>query len=457
MELVKGLPITVYCDQNRLTARERLEQLIPVCRAVQHAHQKGVIHRDLKPTNVMVAAYDGTPIPKVIDFGVAKAAGSRLVEQTLFTQFGQVVGTIDYMSPEQAGLNQLDIDTRSDIYSLGVLLYELLTGTTPLERERMKKLAVLEMLRLVREEEPPTPSARLSTMEALPSVAANRGVEPRKLTGLVSGELDWIAMKCLAKDRDGRYASAADLAADSERWLRDEPVSAHAPDLTYLLRIWLRRNFGSGGWAIALGVVWGVIGGVTCWLVMLNPLNATVGLRRAMYLSGVAILSSSGLITVGLVRPRNATADLVSGGLSGGVAAVVCYTISWGRVAVIIAGVPYGIWLGMGIALVLMGSICLIGTLAAGGLARRRGSPRHVIGPYVELTLPAVLAVVFASGLVFRLATAGSKGSQYFLFVTIALTLASVAVWRNWHWLLRGVLHAASLATLWVFANNYVQ
>ena len=173
MELVKGIPITQYCDEHRLTPRERLELFVPVCQAVQHAHQKGIIHRDLKPSNVLVALYDGKPVPKVIDFGVAKATGQRLTEQTLFTEFGAVVGTLEYMSPEQAELNHLDIDTRSDVYSLGVLLYELLTGTTPLERQRLQQAALPEMLRLIREEEPPRPSTRLSDVgEALPAIAA---------------------------------------------------------------------------------------------------------------------------------------------------------------------------------------------------------------------------------------------------------------------------------------------
>jgi serine/threonine protein kinase len=242
MELVKGVSVIQYCDENRLDVRQRLALFISICQAVQHAHQKGIIHRDLKPTNVLVADFDNRPIAKIIDFGVAKAVGQSLVDRTMFTEFGQIIGTIEYMSPEQAKFNQLDIDTRTDIYSLGVLLYELLTGETPLDRERLRSAAIDEMLRIIREEEPPKPSTRLSSSHALPSIAANRHVEPRKLKTLVAGDLDWIVMRALDKERTRRYESATGLAEDIERYLADEPVLAHRPTRAYRLKKFVRRN-----------------------------------------------------------------------------------------------------------------------------------------------------------------------------------------------------------------------
>src|SRR5439155_616265 len=204
---------------------------------------KGIIHRDIKPSNVMITLYDGKPVPKVIDFGVAKATEQKLTERTLFTQYGTMVGTLEYMSPEQAEMSALGVDTRSDIYSLGVLLYELLTGSTPLTHKRMKEGAYAEILRMIKEEEPPRPSTRLSDSgEALASISANRHTEPAKLTKLVKGELDWIVMKCLEKDRNRRYETANGFAADVQRYLNDEPVQACPPSALYRFRKFARRN-----------------------------------------------------------------------------------------------------------------------------------------------------------------------------------------------------------------------
>src|SRR6187397_1305984 len=243
MELVHGVPITKYSDDNRLTPRQRLELFVPVCQAIQHAHQKGIIHRDIKPSNVMITLYDGKSVPKVIDFGVAKATDQKLTERTLFTQYGTMVGTLEYMSPEQAEMSALGVDTRSDIYSLGVLLCELLTGSTPLTHKRMKEAAYAEILRMIKEDEPPKPSTRLSESgEALASISANRQTEPAKLTKLVRGELDWIVMKTLEKDRNRRYDTANGFAADVQRYLADEPVLACPPSAAYRFRKYARRN-----------------------------------------------------------------------------------------------------------------------------------------------------------------------------------------------------------------------
>ncbi len=269
MELVHGVPITKYCDDNQLTPRERLELFVPVCQAIQHAHQKGIVHRDIKPSNVLVTMYDDKPVPKVIDFGVAKAIEQRLTERTLFTQYGALVGTFEYMSPEQAEMNAFGVDTRSDIYSLGVLLYELLTGTTPLEKLRLRQAALGELVRLIKEEEPPRPSVRLSSSGDLPKIAALRKTEPARLSKLVRGEVDWIVMKCLEKDRARRYETASGLAKDVERYLADRPVEACPPSASYRLRKFARRYKAPLAAAAVLG--WLLFAGVvlTTWLAVL--------------------------------------------------------------------------------------------------------------------------------------------------------------------------------------------
>ena len=242
MELVRGLPITDYCDQSQLTLRDRLQLFAELGKAVQHAHQKGIIHRDIKPTNVLVTEQDGQPTVKIIDFGVAKALDRRLSQHSVYTRFQQMIGTPVYMSPEQTGMSRLDVDTRSDIYSLGVLLYELLTGCTPFDREQLAHGALQEVQRIIREEDPPKPSSKLTDSgDHLPSIAAARHTEPAKLTRVVRGELDWIVMKCLEKDRNRRYDTALGLVHDIERYLHDEPVKASPPSRIYRLRKFAHR------------------------------------------------------------------------------------------------------------------------------------------------------------------------------------------------------------------------
>jgi serine/threonine protein kinase len=264
MELVKGVPITDYCDECNLTTRERLQLFVTVCHAVQHAHQKAVIHRDLKPSNILVAMQDGHPAPKIIDFGVAKSLNHQLTENTVATGFGQFIGTPLYMSPEQAELSRMGADTRSDIYSLGVLLYELLTGTTPFGKDRLHSATFDELQRILREEDPPRPSARIRTLaaDALSTVVERRRTEPRRLLQAVRGELDWIVMKCLDKDRNRRYATAAELAADVSRYLHHEPITAAAPSRFYRAGKFIRRNKlpASAAAAVFLGLVAGTIG-----------------------------------------------------------------------------------------------------------------------------------------------------------------------------------------------------
>jgi serine/threonine protein kinase len=242
MELVNGLPLNRFCDEAKLTTEERLDIFVQICSAVQHAHQKGIIHRDLKPANILVTMIDGKSIPKVIDFGVSKALSGSFSEHTLTTQFGAVIGTIEYMAPEQAGYSGTDVDTRADIYALGVILYELLTGLKPFDSQRIRKAALDEMLRIIREEEPSKPSTRLSSSESRPSLAAARGLDPSRLAKKIRGDLDWIALKCLEKDRNRRYETANQLSLEIKRYLADEPIMAGPPSASYQFKKFLRRN-----------------------------------------------------------------------------------------------------------------------------------------------------------------------------------------------------------------------
>jgi serine/threonine protein kinase/WD40 repeat protein/Tfp pilus assembly protein PilF len=293
MELVRGVPITDFCDDNHLPVRQRLELFVSVCQAVQHAHQKGIIHRDLKPSNVMVTLHDGTPVVKVIDFGIAKALGQQLTDKTLFTNFAQLMGTPTYMSPEQVQLSGLDMDTRTDIYSLGVLLYELLTSTTPCEKKRLRTAAYDEIRRIIREEEPARPSLRVNTLgqDSTP-MSANRKSDPARLSQLFRGELDWIVMKALEKDRDRRYETVSAFAADVHRYLSDEQVLACPPSAGYRLRKFVRRYKGPllAASIVMLALLSGIVG-------------TTLGLIRATDAEAVAV-NEAGLKEVALATAR---------------------------------------------------------------------------------------------------------------------------------------------------------
>jgi uncharacterized protein with WD repeat len=267
MELVRGIRITDYCDEHQLTTVARLNLFINVCQAVQHAHQKGIIHRDLKPSNILVTVHDKTPVPKVIDFGIAKAIEQKLTDKTLFTELHHFIGTPAYISPEQAEMSGLDIDTRSDIYSLGVLLYELLAGSTPFDTTELLASGLDSMRRTIREKEPPRPSTRVATLgvDQLTTTAKRRGADTSKLLPILKGDLDWIVMKCLEKDRTRRYDTANSLAADLKRHLNSEPVEARPPSRLYEFQKWVRRHKWSFAAAAALIVMLLTGTGVSTW------------------------------------------------------------------------------------------------------------------------------------------------------------------------------------------------
>jgi serine/threonine protein kinase len=278
MELIKGVPITDYCDAQRLSVAERVQLFISVCRGVQHSHQKGIIHRDLKPSNILVERKDGIPVPKIIDFGLAKAMHYKLTDLTLHTQVGTLLGTVEYMSPEQAGASPWDVDTRSDIYSLGVILYELLTGTPPIAKAEAKSKPIDEVLRLVRDVDPQPPSSRLSGSQTASEIAARRGQDPRQLQRMIAGDLDRVTMKALEKDSNRRYETALGLATDLERYLRDEPVLASAPSRIYKARKFIRRNKAAVA-AAALAVI-GLTAGTT--LAVMGMFQARAAARSAI-------------------------------------------------------------------------------------------------------------------------------------------------------------------------------
>jgi serine/threonine protein kinase/tetratricopeptide (TPR) repeat protein len=297
MELVNGVSITEYCDQHRLPVRARLELFVAVCQAVQHAHQKGIIHRDLKPSNVLVTEVDGRPTPKVIDFGVAKATQFDLTDQSL-GDTGAIVGTPTYMSPEQADPSSMDIDTRTDVYALGVILYELLAGSPPLDATRFKRGAFLEMLRMVREVDPPSPSTKVSTSDALPSLAASRSIDPSQLKRALTGDLDWIVMKALEKDRTRRYETANGFAADVMRHIASEPVVAAPPNRVYRLGKFVRKHRA------------GVIAASLVLLALLAGMAGTIwGLIREAK-ANAALAAKNGELTVANARVTKANADL---------------------------------------------------------------------------------------------------------------------------------------------------
>jgi serine/threonine protein kinase/CHASE1-domain containing sensor protein len=319
MELVRGVPITRYCDENRLTTRQRLELFATVCQAVHHAHQKGIIHRDIKPSNVLVATVDGKPVAKVIDFGLAKATEKQLSDTAQSTQCGTIVGTLEYMSPEQAEMSPQGVDTRTDVYSLGILLYELLTGTTPLDWGTLRQSGFIHMLRMIREADPPRPSSRLSGSATLAEIAALRRSNPQKLPRLMRRELDWIVLKSLEKDRNRRYDSANSFAQDIRRYLADEPVEACPPSLGYRLRKFTRRyrNLIAMGLVALIALISGLI--VSVW----QAVRATAAEQQALAASARAIQARADASRADFLRLTEQRRQLLNDGVGRAVETLV--------------------------------------------------------------------------------------------------------------------------------------
>jgi hypothetical protein len=421
MKFVEGGNLAQHMARLAGDPRAAVRLLTMLAQAVHYAHQRGIIHRDLKPANILL---DADQHPYITDFGLAK----RTTGGSGMTQTGAVVGTPSYMAPEQAR-GEKTLTTAADVYALGAILYELLTGRPPFHAE-----TPLDTLLQILERDPDRPRA------------VNPTVDP---------ELEAVCLNCLARDPQQRYASAADLAADLGHWARGEPLSVRPPRLLALVRLWARHNFGAGAWAVVLGLAWGLFAGVLGWLVMINPLGLSMGLRSTLDLLGVGVASIAGLMTAALVRPRNLTADLAAGTTSGLLAAVTYYTVSGGWVAVVIArqsagdrGIPYGIWLGMLSALLILGLMFIVEMLAAGALLRRHVRVRRMIGPYLELVLPATLVILLAGAVIFRFARDQLSQHSWYLLVLPLVALALTGVLRRWHWTLRALLHAGWVSAL---------